>query len=173
MSQEEPIRRRRSRRESAAGQFWRQNRLELIGLIVIALGVFLVLERMNLRATLAAWWRMMVGRLFSHFQQLDAGLTAFLAQISLSDFVGAVLITGAVVAVLYHIRWRLMNNPSLAAAACPKCDGPIHRIHRKPLDRLISVYVPVRRYRCHQSECNWNGLRVGRHHVSARVRGAG
>ncbi len=168
MTQEEPVRHRSSRRESAARRIWRQYRFELVLLIAIALGVFLVLERMNLRATLAVWVRAFVARLFGNFQQLDGVITASLARLSLSDVVGAVLIICAVVAVLYRVRWRLLNNPALAATVCPKCGGPIHRIHRMPLDRVVSVYVPVRRYRCHNGECKWSGLRVGRHQVSSR-----
>jgi hypothetical protein len=174
VSQEEPVRHKSRRRESTAGRIWRQYRFEFIGLIAIALGLFLILERLNLRASLAVWFREFINQLFSRFQQLDGTLGAFLARLSLSDLVGALLITCAVVAVIYRVRWRLLNNPALSATICPKCGGPIHRIHRKPLDRLISLYVPVRRYRCHNSGCAWRGLRVGRHHVSAhRARPAG
>lgn len=167
MSQEDLTRRRSKRRESTASRVWRQYRFEAVLLVAIGLGLFLLLERMNLRASLATWFRDFVTRLFSRFQQFDAALGEALARISLSDVLGAVLILGAVVAVLLRLRWRLLNHPSLAAISCPRCGGPIHRIHRKPLDRLISLYVPVRRYRCHNSACAWRGLRVGKHQASA------
>lgn len=147
-------------------RFWRSYRFELILLVAVALGLFLLLERMSLRASLAAAFRGFVGRLLGRFQTLDAELAAVLARLSISDVAGFVLIAGAAVAILLRTRWRLLNDPKLTAPTCPKCGGPVHRIHRTRLDHLISAYVPVRRYRCHSDACRWQGLRVGKHHHS-------
>ncbi len=95
-------------------------------------------------------------------------IEAFAARLSLSDLVGGLLIAGALLAIVLRVRWRLLNNPQLASITCPRCGGQIHRIHRKTLDRLICLYVPVRRYRCHDSACRWHGLRVGEHQSSGR-----
>lgn len=40
---------------------------------------------------------------------------------------------------------------------CPRCDGPIDRIPRLALDRLVSLVVPLRRYRCCTPACAWEG----------------
>lgn len=40
---------------------------------------------------------------------------------------------------------------------CPRCKGPIYRTHRRLVDRVISVIVPVRRYRCFSVRCQWEG----------------
>lgn len=41
---------------------------------------------------------------------------------------------------------------------CPRCAGSVVQIKRHWADRLISVlYFPVRRYRCEQLGCNWEG----------------
>lgn len=45
---------------------------------------------------------------------------------------------------------------------CPRCGHSIHRTHRRPLDRLASLIVPLHRFRC--SDCGWSGL-----HVSSSV----
>jgi predicted RNA-binding Zn-ribbon protein involved in translation (DUF1610 family) len=42
--------------------------------------------------------------------------------------------------------------------ACPRCGHSIHRSHRRPLDRVASLVVPLQRFRC--SECGWSGLHV-------------
>ena len=42
--------------------------------------------------------------------------------------------------------------------ACPRCGGVAHRIRRELLDRVISVLVPVARYRCPWIGCNWEGV---------------
>lgn len=41
---------------------------------------------------------------------------------------------------------------------CPHCLGSLSRVRRDLLDRLISVFVPVRRYRCPTMRCEWEGL---------------
>ena len=46
---------------------------------------------------------------------------------------------------------------------CPRCNGPVYRVRRRFVDRLISLVVPVRRYHCHSMDpmCDWEGnLRV-------------
>jgi hypothetical protein len=41
---------------------------------------------------------------------------------------------------------------------CPECD---HRtlalIHRRPVDKMMSWFFPIRRYRCRNPECRWEG----------------
>lgn len=45
--------------------------------------------------------------------------------------------------------------------SCPLCDESLIRVRRRPLDRLISLFVPVERYRCLGFSCNWEGnLRI-------------
>ena len=48
-----------------------------------------------------------------------------------------------------------------ARQACPQCGHTLYRVHRRPLDRLASLFVPLRRYRC--DECGWSGLHVSTH----------
>jgi predicted RNA-binding Zn-ribbon protein involved in translation (DUF1610 family) len=45
---------------------------------------------------------------------------------------------------------------------CPACGHGVHRAARSTLDRLASVVVPARRYRCEQ--CGWTGLLRVRQH---------
>ncbi|MDE2371113.1 MAG: hypothetical protein KGN16_19240 [Burkholderiales bacterium] len=44
---------------------------------------------------------------------------------------------------------------------CPSCGLPLKRLHRHPLDRWISVFRSVHRYRCSDPACGWEGV-VGR-----------
>jgi len=39
---------------------------------------------------------------------------------------------------------------------CPNCGADLLRVRRCPIDRLVSLIVPVRRFRC--AECAWEGL---------------
>jgi hypothetical protein len=39
------------------------------------------------------------------------------------------------------------------ALKCPDCGGFVVRIRRRPSDRILSVFKPVRRIGC--ADCNW------------------
>lgn len=48
---------------------------------------------------------------------------------------------------------------------CPICGGYLERIRRRRLDRLLSLFVEVRRYQCQNHRCQWEGtLRVNQKH---------
>lgn len=161
MDEENLVRRRRAHRESRPHQFLRNYRIELLWLLIVAIGLFLLLEQANLRSSVTLWAGETAHRLFQRATSLDEQISAFLIQVSLSDLLGFALVLIAVVAILLRLRWRLLNTPRLTQLKCPKCDGSLGRTHRTGIDRLISVYVPVRRYRCRTDGCGWSGLRTG------------
>ncbi len=46
---------------------------------------------------------------------------------------------------------------------CPQCSGSILRTGRRPIDRFISGFSPVQRFRCESFRCRWEGnIRVRR-----------
>lgn len=168
MSDEKLVRRRQTKRPSPVREFWRKYRVELVGLLAIVIGLFLLVEQLNIRRSIATWFRRIVASGLAGFQNLDVRISHLLSRISISDFLGLVLILGALAAVLARLRYRLLNDPKLTGDGCPRCGGSIHRVHRKWYDRVISVYVPVRRYRCSEEDCRWKGLKVGKHHGTGR-----
>jgi hypothetical protein len=40
---------------------------------------------------------------------------------------------------------------------CPKCSDQVYRVPRRLVDRFISLFVPVQRYKCHSAHCGWEG----------------
>jgi len=155
--------RRRSRnhkKPSRLGAFLRQYRFEIIGVAVVALGVFLVFERMDIRQAAMRWLRTTAAALLRGAGRVDDLVADLLARTTLSDAIGLVLILAAMAVLVLRIRWRLRRSPKLIMLQCPHCGGNIHRVHRTRLDHLISVFVPVRRYRCANRECGWKGVRV-------------
>jgi hypothetical protein len=69
-----------------------------------------------------------------------------------------------------HLSWPLSGpvariaayfagrRPALSRPACPQCCGALRRVQRRPIDRLLSQWVPMRRYRCRAVACDWAGL---------------
>ena len=150
-------------------RFLRTYRFEIIWLIVVVLGVFLIFERLNIRGSFIAWLRRATAATLHGVGQLDEMVADFLARTTLSDGIGLALVLGALGAIALRVRWRLIHNPALALLRCPRCNGNVHRVHRHAVDHAINVFVPVRRYRCANDECRWHGLRVGTDHGSDRA----
>ena len=45
----------------------------------------------------------------------------------------------------------------LLAHGCPKCGGELSRIRRRPVDIMMSAIVPLRRVRCRNIHCQYEG----------------
>lgn len=147
-------------------QWLREWWVEILLVALVGLAAFLLLERMNIRATL---WQG-VTRLVSSLADLVMRLTGALIPSSLSDLVGLLLVLAALVLAIWRLRWRLRRSAKLTSRACPRCGKALMRVHRKSFDRAISkLVVPVHRYKCSGEQCNWQGLRVDtgkhRHHT--------
>ncbi len=48
--------------------------------------------------------------------------------------------------------------PGRSSTACPACSQPTRRVARQPKDRAASVPHSLRRYRCVDAGCGWEGL---------------
>ena len=158
----------RRREEPQWRVFLRKYRFEVIWLFVVALGIFLIFERMNIRVSMIRWVTRGISVAMTAIGRTDDVIRAFIANTTVSDAIGYVLILGALVAIAWRTRWRLMRTPSWTTIRCPECDSEIHRVHRRVRDRFVGLLLPVNRYRCTNRECRWTGLRVA---GSARRRG--
>jgi hypothetical protein len=70
---------------------------------------------------------------------------------------GVVLAVGA--ALWLAGRWRLRQRVA-HGEHCPQCgQTEWHRRHRNLADHVFGLGMNVRRYRCKNHECHWEGLR--------------
>jgi hypothetical protein len=56
---------------------------------------------------------------------------------------------------------------------CPVCGSPLRQIHRRTIDRLISQFYRVHRFRCSNDECRWVGLKLdflSSYYINARYK---
>jgi len=160
--------RRRRREEPQWRRFLRKYRFEVIWLLVVLLGVFLIFERMNIRVSMIRWVARGISVALTAIGRIDDVIRIFIAHTTVSDAIGYVLILGALAAIAWRTRWRLMRTPAWTTIRCPQCDSEIHRVHRRARDRFVGLLLPVNRYRCTNRECRWSGLRVA---AAARRRG--
>ena len=54
-------------------------------------------------------------------------------------------------------RKPLSGNPTVGQITCPLCQGNLLRQRRRTVDRLRSLLSPVKRYRCDNFACQWEG----------------
>ncbi len=141
---------------------WSEWRAEIVIGLLVAFGIFLLVERMQIRQTLLGWLRQGAQFLRELGGDVVRGIEAFVQSTTVSDLTGYTLLLVALVAVAWRTRWRLMTMPRFTSRTCPQCGSDLHRIHRRPSDRLLDLFVPVRRYRCKNRDCRWQGLRVKR-----------
>jgi hypothetical protein len=148
-----------------AARLWSEWRVEILIVLLVALAIFLLVERMQIRQTLLGWLRQGLGALRSLGGSALRAAVDFIRNTTLSDLTGYVLLLVALAFMAWRLRWRLMAMPRFRASTCPRCGGGLHRVHRRWHDRVVSLFVPVRRYRCGDRTCGWSGLRVaaGRH----------
>lgn len=144
------------------GRFWSEWRFEAVMALVVVLGLFLILEQVQIREMMAGW----LASAAEGFTAAGSGFLRrvgrFLQDVTLSDLVGYALLAAALVLFYLRGRWRLMTMERFTARVCPRCGHGLHRVHRRPIDRLVNMLVPVARYRCRNPECDWRGLRVKR-----------
>ena len=169
MAQSEKQNAHRSSRERRARQspvaqrlarFWSEWRTEVFIVVVVALSVFLLVEQIEIRQTFLAWARQGYQTVRYLPGGMLRGLVAAVQSTTISDLTGSVLLAIALVVVAWRIRWRLMRTPRYTARTCPLCGEDLQRTHRRWWDRIVNLYVPVRRYRCRNRDCRWHGLRV-------------
>ena len=141
-------------------RIWREYRFEMILSLLVLLGVFLLVERFNIRQTLWLWLTAAGRAVIDGIVAAITGVANFLANRTASDLTGLGLIVVAVGLLVWRARRRMIQSPAWSDKACPKCGQELHRIHRAPGDRLIGYFLPMRRYVCRNPECGWTGLRI-------------
>lgn len=52
---------------------------------------------------------------------------------------------------------RAHSALSTCSRACPRCSSALFGVARRWPDRLLSLFVPLRRYRCISLQCSWEG----------------
>ena len=130
------------------GRFWSDWWAEVLIGLLLAFGIFLLFERLQIRQALFRWLQAFWSMLARLAGAARDGLGGFLRARTLSDLVGIVFLLVAVSIILWRLRWRLLNSPRFSARLCPACGGTLHRVHRRRLDRLVNILVPVRRRAC-------------------------
>jgi len=131
---------------------------------LIALGIFLLLERLEIKAAIwqaLVWSARRVGDIARSLGR--SGVRLFNQIDETSDLVGIALILAAAALVAAKLRLRaIRRHPPLPQ--CPRCSAVLQRVHGGLIRRLLglALWVRIRHYAC--DECGfratvWSGRR--------------
>jgi hypothetical protein len=103
-------------------------------------------------------------------ERLSVLITGYSSPAALIGLV-LIVLTGALLA--WWLRIRFVRSSFWRVSACPKCGGPLHRVHRSRLDKVVGAIflLPARRYQCADRQCGWTGLRHSRRHTEQFIAG--
>ena len=139
-------------------QFLREYRIELVAALTALLGIFLLVERMQIRVTIFRIMRLAWRTVSGAVGAVVHAVVYRTSHTTVSDLIGLALIALSIVIVLWRMRVRLIQR--LTGSTCPVCGGELRRRRRDRLARLLSRLLPVAPYSCRNRECDWEGLRV-------------
>lgn len=145
-------------------RFWREYWIEVAAVLVILVG--LLLTRLH-REDLPGLSDGFIGELRRNYLSLSERLQNYLrTNFTLLDFIGLALGVLAVVFIFWRVRLRLSRSRRLRSDACPACGSKLHRVHRTPIDRILTFafYPAGRRYICSEPSCGWSGILHRGHH---------
>ena len=152
-------------------RFIKEYTVELIAAGVILLGFFLLVEGFPIRDRIVTAFTRAVSGILSGLNKFLTGLTSRVVALTASDALGILLVVLAAGFIVWRIRHRFETGKRWEIDFCPKCSGPVMRIHRTWWDRFLgATFLPeARRYRCMDPKCGWNGL-LKRHILHHRRR---
>ncbi|MBL7013687.1 MAG: hypothetical protein ISR83_04645 [Candidatus Marinimicrobia bacterium] len=141
--------RKRKRISRTEISYLREYSYEIKVAIIFALGVFLLVEKLEIKHYLYLWVRGTLFFIGDIIKSVAGGFEFVIGTFETSDIVGIILIITAFFMV--SKRWRertIERNSSLIN--CPNCDGDFKRIRRTSYQRLQSFFwwVKVKHYEC-------------------------
>lgn len=145
-------------------RLWREFTIEIAALVLAGLGIFLLVEQIQIRVTLLSFLRSLLAALARGGGAIVQGLHYKVTHVTLSDAVGGIIIVLAIWLVIWRMRWRIVHSEYLSQQVCPECGSRLHRVHRRTRDKLVTWILPLRRYRCINHACRWTGLRLREDH---------
>jgi len=129
---------------SFLSRFW----FELLALGLLALGVFLLVEQLEIKVMMFRALMVCVGAV----GHAVSDLWNLIVSVRKSNLVGITLILVATFMIIHRLRWRAIHRHQKLPLAkeCPQCRGDLHRAERLLIDRLLELMlrVRIRHYSC-------------------------
>ena len=147
---------RKSNRNSKKSKFWRKYNFEILIFSLIIIGIFLIIEDLNIKNSILSAYIQIYDFLIKLFLTLYVTLTTLLYGVENSDLFGLSLIVFAIFLILLKWRQNLLNQHSIYEV-CGDCNSRIHRIKRRKIIKIFAYIfrLKIKRYQC--TACNQVG----------------
>jgi hypothetical protein len=104
--------------------------VEILIVVGLVLGLFLLFEQMNIRATLFGWFGAVTDAGLNAATRLFDNLIDLGSRLGLSELIAIPLLSGVVILLIWRIRWRLRNTPALVDTGPPPFPRSSHQRFR-------------------------------------------
>ncbi|HJM96343.1 MAG TPA: hypothetical protein QF698_09735 [Candidatus Marinimicrobia bacterium] len=143
------------------GSFISEYNYEITIVVLIALGIFLLVEDLEIKHYMYLGLRWFLFSIGDIIKGIRDNIILLLEKdlFELSDLVGISLILFAL--YLAAKRWRDREIERYSELSiCPKCGGKLQRVQRTPKQKIISFFyvAQVKNYSCR--ECEFKGIKM-------------
>ena len=143
--------RKQSKKDNEQSLFQKYN-FEITLLSMFSIGVFLIIEDMEISATLFSFFKSLIFLFADTIKLIRDLLYRYLKNFEFSDIVGISLILLCI--FLLSIRWRIkLLNKFQKKDNCPKCKKRLKRIPKKIHYRLLGIIMKLKIYYYQCDEC--------------------
>lgn len=130
--------------------FYKEYSFEIKIIILLALGIFLLIEELEIKQYIFELVRIILFSIGSLLEWVRDSIIFLIRQFEVSDIVGIILILYVFYLVANRWRDRMIERYS-RLDKCLKCGSPeIHRIKKKWNHKITSIlyYINVKHYQC-------------------------
>ena len=141
--------------------FYQEYNFEITVVLLITLGVFLLIEEMEIKHYLYEFIKVIFFTIGNFIKLLRDTSIYIIDKFEISDLVGISLILLAIFLIANRWRERMIERYSVLKN-CPDCNGDLQRIKRDFNQKMTGYiyFLTVKNYRC--KSCNYNGFKLVR-----------
>ena len=141
--------------------FYQEYNFEITVVVLIALGVFLLVEEMEIKHYLYEFIKVIFFTIGNFIKLIRDSSIFIIDKFEISDLVGISLILLAFFLIANRWRERMIERYSVLNN-CPNCNGNLQRIKRDFNQKMTGIiyYLTVKNYRC--KTCNYKGFKLVR-----------
>jgi len=139
--------------------FYQEYNFEITVVFLIALGVFLLIEELEIKHYLYEFIKIIFFSIGDFIKLLRDGSIFIIYKFEISDLVGISLILLAFFLIANRWRERMIERHSVLIN-CPDCNGDLQRIKRDFNQKITGFiyFLNVKNYRC--KSCNYKGFKL-------------
>ena len=141
--------------------FYQEYNFEITVVVLIALGVFLLIEDLEIKHYLYEFIKVIFFTIGRFIKLLRDGSNFIIDKFEVSDLVGISLILLALFLVANRWRERMIERYSVLRN-CPDCNGDLQRVKRDFNQKMTGFlyFLNVKNYHC--KSCNYTGFKLVR-----------